>query len=286
MLLVDAYNVLHTTGVLPPDLAGQDVPGLIRLIAHSRYADRELTVVCDGVGSKDRGVSFGHARVLFSGAGREADDLIERLIARYAKGRTLTVVSSDRRLHRAARRGRASGMASDDFLRHLAEDHRRVPVRDRTGGWAPRAAVPLDPYSVRQWMDEFGFEPPEPPGPREIESAEVASGQKVASTSERAGALAEARKRAAERARQHRAPASPATFGTRLGLPEPVEPVPEPIEPSEPRYPAPEPVVDQPGVPRELDLDPELRRALEEWRDVVSEDDLDMTRWIDGVHPI
>jgi predicted RNA-binding protein with PIN domain len=134
VLLIDAYNVLHVSGILPPELAGPDVAGLVRLIARSRYADRELTVVCDGVGSKSHGVSLGAARVLFSGTEREADDLIEVLITRFGRGRTLEVVSSDRRLHRAARRGKAGVISAEAFLRHLAEDHRRVVPRDRTGG--------------------------------------------------------------------------------------------------------------------------------------------------------
>jgi len=271
LLLVDAYNVLHTVGVLPPDLAGQDVPGLIRLIAHSRYADRELTVVCDGVGSKDRGVSFGHARVLFSGAEREADDLIERLIDRYTKGRTLTVVSSDRRLHRAAKRGRAEGLSSRAFLKHLVDDHRRIPIRDKTGGWAPRAAVPLDPYSVAAWMSEFGFEPPPTDTPQQVKTEH----------------LKRARAKAAAQARDRSQAATRKAFGDRLGVP--AIPAPEPApEPTPEPQPEPEsaPIPDQPGVARTLDIDDELRAALEEWRDVVSEDDLDMSRWIKGVDPI
>ncbi|MEM1183612.1 MAG: NYN domain-containing protein [Planctomycetota bacterium] len=271
LLLVDAYNVLHTVGVLPPDLAGQDVPGLIRLIAHSRYADRELTVVCDGIGSKDRGVSFGHARVLFSGAEREADDLIERLIDRYTKGRTLTVVSSDRRLQRAAKRGRAEGLSSRDFLKHLLDDHRQIPIRDKTGGWAPRAAVPLDPYSVAAWMTEFGFESPPTDSPQSVKTEY----------------LERARTKAAAEAHEKTQTTTDTAFGDRLGLPAIPTPEPAPGPAPEPQ-PEPEsaPMSDQPGVTRMLYIDDALRAALEEWRDVVSEDDLDMSRWIKGVDPI
>ena len=277
MLLVDAYNVLHTTGVLPPELAGPEVPDLVRLIAHSRYADREVTLVCDGVGTKDRGVKFGDARVLFSGKHHEADDLIERLIARYAKGRSLTVVSSDRRLHRAARKHRAEGMASADFLRHLAEDHRRVKVRDRTGGWAPRAAVPLDPYSVRQWMTEFGYEPVEDEPTPKAKESDPAAGRL-----ERARAKAKRDVESKTRAKPGAKPGAASAFGERLGLPA----VPE-ATPEKPK--APEPVVPdqaESAPPSVIEIDDELRAALEEWRDIVRLDDLDMTRWIDDVRPL
>ncbi|MEM7755341.1 MAG: NYN domain-containing protein [Planctomycetota bacterium] len=274
MLLVDAYNVLHTVGVLPPDLAGPDVPGLIRLIAHSRYADRDLTVVCDGVGSKDKGVSFGHARVLFSGAKQEADDLIERLITRYSKGRTLTVVSSDRRLHSAAKRGRARGLASAEFLRHLAEDHRRVPVQKGSAQeWAPRAAVPLDPYSVASWMVEFGFEPEPPAEPTRVQLQRA----RAEARAQADRAKAEAQKRAASQ-----------TFGQRLDLPEisRSEPPAETGPDVNPESVVPVSEVVQPGARRAVEIDAELRAALEEWRDVVSADDLDMSKWIDGVNPL
>ena len=36
-LLIDAYNVLHVVGVLPPDLAGIDLEELAILIAKSRF---------------------------------------------------------------------------------------------------------------------------------------------------------------------------------------------------------------------------------------------------------
>ena len=44
----DAYNVLHVTGILPPEIAGPDLPALARLVARSRYTDRACWLVCDG----------------------------------------------------------------------------------------------------------------------------------------------------------------------------------------------------------------------------------------------
>ncbi len=285
MLLIDAYNVLHVSGILPPELAGPDVADLVRLIARSRYADRELTVVCDGVGSKSHGVSLGAARVLFSGTEREADDLIEVLITRFGRGRTLEVVSSDRRLHRAARRGKAGVISAEVFLGHLAEDHRRVTQRDRTGGWAPRAQVPLDRYSVEAWMAEFGLEVEAGPavgaGPEGAEergggAEEIPEGPAVEPGRKRWG-----------RAKLKRRDATAGGLGERLVVPGVPERVPE-------REPAPEPLAEPEPEPAGVDsgpvevgeLDPVLRAALEEWREVLSADDLDMSRWIDGVEPL
>ncbi len=155
MLLIDTYNVLHTSGILPPDLAGLDADGLADLVATSRYSDRAVKLVCDGAraspGSRRPDVEF-----LFAGPGAEADDLLERIIRTNSAPRRLLVISSDRRVITAARRRRAATLPSDRFLAQLAAD------RDRPQRLAPPAFtqdIPLDSYSVAHWMREFGLDP-------------------------------------------------------------------------------------------------------------------------------
>jgi len=102
MLLVDVYNVLHVTGVLPPDLAGLEVAELAKLIAAGRYNRLEVVLVCDGTGggmaragvdpwrqSGGRGVRrhgepasrrHGTVSIVYAGAGMEADSIIEFMI--------------------------------------------------------------------------------------------------------------------------------------------------------------------------------------------------------------
>ena len=207
MLIVDAFNVLHTTGVLPPELADPGVPGLIRLIARSRYASRDLTVVCDGgTGAADSGVRLDHAFVIYSGTNREADDVIEELIDRYHRGNPLEVVSSDARLRRAARRRRAGSIPSERFLHHLVEDG-RAPTRAR--GHALRAQVPLDRYSIEAWLTEFGV--PHPPA----ESQRPTAPSRVVPNP-----TPTARPRPTKPKRPGRKPPSP-SLGTRLDLPMP-----------------------------------------------------------------
>jgi hypothetical protein len=58
--------------------------------------------------------------VRFAGPDREADDLIEELIRSDTSPRRLTVVSSDHRLHRAAKRRRAARVDSDVWFRQFA----------------------------------------------------------------------------------------------------------------------------------------------------------------------
>lgn len=192
MLLVDTYNVLSTVGVLPPRLASPGVPGLVQLIEHSRYRDLRARLVCDGrpgedlrgrggLMTTDAGLSWcrlGRTEVVFSGPSREADDVIEEVLDRSTFANRFVVVSSDRRVARAAGRAGADTVASAAFLGHLVEDESR-PSGDPLPAFV--SDVPLDHYSVLHWMREFGFEPddsagnapsqvdrPSPPKPKRI----------------------------------------------------------------------------------------------------------------------
>jgi predicted RNA-binding protein with PIN domain len=121
-MLIDAWNVLHQTGVLPPDLAGVGLKGLSALIQKSRWANERVLLVCDGTPSSPHmGLATG-IRAVFSGHEREADDLIESQIATSTAPRRLTVVSSDRRVKSAARKRGCKVLSSQAFLERLVYD--------------------------------------------------------------------------------------------------------------------------------------------------------------------
>ncbi len=152
-LIIDTYNVLHTTGVLPPEMAGIDLGGLIRLISASRYRRQLVTLVCDGTGPMP--TSPGLPRTIairFSGPDREADDLILDLVEQATDHRRITVVTSDRAVADAARKRRCATLTSPAFLKRLLGDAqtRPRPVDDRPTG-------PLDAKRVDQWIEQFGL---------------------------------------------------------------------------------------------------------------------------------
>ena len=110
--LIDGYNVMHAGGRLGPRLSRE---GFRR--ARRRFLD-EL-VGCAGAGTRraddGRLRCLGSARrlparrraieglgVLFALGDENADARIEQLIARHSNPKTLTVVSSDRRIRQAA----------------------------------------------------------------------------------------------------------------------------------------------------------------------------------------
>ena len=68
--------------------------------------------------------------VCFSRDGRDADTEIELLLKSHSSPKQVLVVSSDHRLHKAARRRQARCMDSEDFLSVLGTD--RQPGRENT----------------------------------------------------------------------------------------------------------------------------------------------------------
>ncbi len=123
-IVVDAYNVAHVTGVLPPELAEIDVPELVRVLPRTRFAREQVTLVCDGLpaGGAAPVRGTGSVRVRYAGGGKSADDLIAAMVQRTTAPRGLTVVSSDRAVQRAARKRRCPVLSSEEFLRRVADD--------------------------------------------------------------------------------------------------------------------------------------------------------------------
>ena len=159
MLIVDAYNVLHVTGVLPPELSGLEAPDLADLIAASRWARHQAIVMCDGTRPKEmRAMERGTVRVAYAG-GVSADAAIERLVNESSHPRHITVVSNDRAVQRSARRRSARVLGADEFLRQLATDAARAPRSKRS--LPRRDPGPLTPQQVEAWLKYFGIDPTE-----------------------------------------------------------------------------------------------------------------------------
>jgi hypothetical protein len=157
--IIDAYNVLHVVGVLPPDLAGIEIDDLVRLIERSRFAQEKVQLVCDGSPAMRSGqVSRGRISVRHSGAGRTADSVIIAAIKASTAPRRLTVVSSDREIRRAARKRRCTVMTSEAFLKRLEADVARAnSVSDAPSrATSSRARARLAPREVDRWKAAFG----------------------------------------------------------------------------------------------------------------------------------
>ncbi|MEY3144128.1 MAG: hypothetical protein RLY21_2621 [Planctomycetota bacterium] len=153
-IIIDTYNALHVTGVLPPELAVGEPEALAQLIAASRFGSEAVWLICDGV---PRGASrVGRIVIEGAGPGKSADDHIAAFLDRSSAPRRLTVVTSDRAIQRRARSRGADWIKSEEFLAMLAEDARRArPSRGRPAPPSPRRSVPLNDREVAGWMTLF-----------------------------------------------------------------------------------------------------------------------------------
>lgn len=168
MLLIDAYNVLWLGAASEPHGPDLSVSGLLRMVAHSRYRKWNIRLVCDGHPPRGEGLpspAFGHSasilqlgpgEIVYAGHAGSADDVIERIIDGHTSARDLLVVSSDRRVKRAAGRRRARTIASEVFLAQVLNDRTRAPMPAIP---AFVQEIPLGAHAIDLWRREFGLPP-------------------------------------------------------------------------------------------------------------------------------
>ena len=133
-LLIDGYNLLHVTGAPTRKLG----PDGLRKVRHRFLNDLAAkldpleahltTIVFDAAAAPEhlpkRSTHKGMT-ILFAVDDPAADDLIERLIRTHSAPKTLTVVSSDRRIRDAASRRKAKAVTADAFWDELSTRRRK-----------------------------------------------------------------------------------------------------------------------------------------------------------------
>ncbi|MGC4004570.1 MAG: NYN domain-containing protein [Pirellulales bacterium] len=87
----------------------------------------------------------------------DADGLIEELILADSSPKKLTVVSSDHRLHRAAKRRKATPVDSDRWFAQLMRArHERNTTADEK---VIKPEGPFTDHEIRFWLKQFGVDP-------------------------------------------------------------------------------------------------------------------------------
>ncbi len=157
--LIDGYNLLYASGIVAAG-PGEGSFRRSRLELLDFVADvlgepdaARTTVVFDASQAppglpkegRHRGI-----RVLFARDHADADELVGKLIAKATAPRRLTVVSSDHRLHRAARRRRATPVDSDQWF---AEAERRLHAASPQTIRKP--SPPTSEEEVAFWLEKF-----------------------------------------------------------------------------------------------------------------------------------
>jgi uncharacterized protein len=167
-ILIDGYNLLHASGILGrgvgPGGLERSRAALLNFLAES-LEESDLprtTVVFDArlaPPGLPRVVAHRGMTVRFAEPGLDADDVIEQLIKADSAPRRLVVVSSDHRLHRAARRRKARPVDSDEWYADVLRK-RIAGVRRKSPG-LKSTDLPSD-GEVRFWLRQFGLEDTEP----------------------------------------------------------------------------------------------------------------------------
>jgi predicted RNA-binding protein with PIN domain len=178
-LLIDGYNLLHVTGLV--GRAGSGLQGsrnaLLRFLA-SAIDPKELTettIVFDADEAPPglpRVVTHEGMTVRYASEYPDADALLEELIATHHVPRSLTVVSSDHRVQRAARRRRAPFVDSDAWFAEIA---RRRSQRQGAPQAPIRRQTALSAGEIAYWLAEFGAagDGPQSPARRDAESGSL-----------------------------------------------------------------------------------------------------------------
>jgi len=162
-LVIDGYNLLHASGILGRGVGRGSLErsraALLNFLAES-LDERELpqtTVVFDAREAPPglpRVVQHRGMTIRFADPASDADEVIEDLIRASSTPRRLVVVSSDRRLHRAARRRRAKAIDSDQWY---AETLRQRIARANRKSPSMKPGDPSE-IEVRFWLRQFGLE--------------------------------------------------------------------------------------------------------------------------------
>ncbi|MFV0446456.1 MAG: NYN domain-containing protein [Planctomycetaceae bacterium] len=139
-LLIDGYNLMHAAGFArdqygPRGLQTQRERFVRWLWKRIPPRLRVKTIVVFDAGQSDgrfvQQESFEDLRLLYSPQGSEADDLIEELIELHSSPKQLQVISSDHRLHKAARKRRATALDSEAFVGLMLRLIREAQERQR-----------------------------------------------------------------------------------------------------------------------------------------------------------
>jgi len=164
-LLIDGYNLLNAVGIVGRGVGRSSLEksrrALLNFLAESLDAEEaaRTTVVFDAADAPrglPRVVEHRGLTVRFAAGYADADSLIEELIRADTAPRRLTVVSSDHRLQRAARRRRAKAVDSDVWFAEVARRRADRAQPLQTGPAKPH--VPLSEGEIAAWLERFGGE--------------------------------------------------------------------------------------------------------------------------------
>jgi predicted RNA-binding protein with PIN domain len=157
MLIIDGHNLLHSIYKMEEDSESINDVGLSRIIGrYLKLTGQKGEIIFDGTGPRDKDIfdSIDGVEILFAGIGTDTDTVIEGKIKVNTAPKRLTIVSSDRRLQRAARARKATSIKSEDFWISVQKQlNKKRPKKEPTG-----KRQGLSESETNQWLEIFGLE--------------------------------------------------------------------------------------------------------------------------------
>jgi predicted RNA-binding protein with PIN domain len=157
MFIIDGHNLLHAIRKTEQDC--QELSDVQLCLIVGRYLTlirKTGEIIFDGTGPRDKSGfdNISNLEVSFAGQGTDTDSVIEDKIRASTAPKGLTIVSSDRRLRRAARTRKAFVIKSVDFWNNVQKQLSRKkpktePIEKRMG---------LTEGETQQWLEFFGLE--------------------------------------------------------------------------------------------------------------------------------
>jgi predicted RNA-binding protein with PIN domain len=175
-ILIDGYNLMYAVGLLgkrfgPDGFRRTRQRFLNDLAALLGAVDaRQTTVVFDASAAPDDvpdSAAHQGMSIVYAVGDESADERIEALIARHSSPKSLTVVSSDRRIRQSAARRRARAVSSEEFWSGLREKRPDRPAATRPTAEDRARLHGLTPAESAAWLDVFGHVA-ELPGARDV----------------------------------------------------------------------------------------------------------------------
>jgi predicted RNA-binding protein with PIN domain len=156
-LIIDGYNLLHSIHKINEDSDAISDIQLCRIVdIFLTQTGQKGEIIFDGTGPPDKSKFDNTTKleVFFAGPGGDADTVIENKIKASTAPKRLTIVSSDRRVLRAAQARRTTTIRSNVFWDNLKRQLNRKakpkePAEKHRG---------LSESETEQWLKFFGLE--------------------------------------------------------------------------------------------------------------------------------
>lgn len=157
MYIIDGHNLLHAILNIDESAGFINDIQLCRILSYFMKLTRQTgEMIFDGTGPRDTSIydNINGLEVSFAGIGTDTDTVIEDKIKTSTAPKRLIIVSSDRRLRKAARARKATSVKSEKFWIHVNKQLSKKRPKKEPG--AKRYG--LSESETKQWLDFFGLE--------------------------------------------------------------------------------------------------------------------------------